>query len=174
MDSNIISGHMFSISCQSSCTMLWSICPKVMEYFFMWTYVVWDFYRTCPTRIVIGMKPASIASSARTPWWTNLLLRRKNTFFVPNVTQMNTLPSVASAKRPSCQVRSCPLWRHNRAFVKYFLKPEKVLLQDALSRLLFAFQWSGRNVFFSQHRTFFMQGSQAEMRGWEGAALDVF
>lgn len=120
-----LSGHIFSISYQSSHTMLWSVCLKVMKCFLTWAYVVWDFYRTCPTRIVIGMKPVSIASSARTPWWTNLLLRRKSTFFVLNVTQMNTPPSVVSAKRPSCQVRPCLLWRHKGAFVKYFLKSEE-------------------------------------------------
>lgn len=67
--------------------------------------VVLDFYRICLIRTATGMKPASTASSARIPWWTNLLLQKRNIYFVLTATPMNTLPNVMSARRLLCQVR---------------------------------------------------------------------
>lgn len=52
------------------------------------------------------MKPVSTVSSARTHWWTSLSLLKKNIYSVLNATPMSTLPSVVSARRPSCQVRT--------------------------------------------------------------------
>lgn len=73
-------------------------------------FVVLDFYRICLTRTAIGMKPASTASSARILWWTNLLLQKRNIYFVLTATPTNTLPNVMSARRLLCQVRMLTFW----------------------------------------------------------------
>lgn len=75
---------------------------------------VLDFYRICLTRTATGMKPASTASSARIHWWTNLLLQKRNIYFVPNATPTNTLPNVMSARRLLCQVRMLTFWTKKR------------------------------------------------------------
>lgn len=76
--------------------------------------MVLDFYRICLTRTVTGTKPASTASSARIHWWTNLLLQKRNIYFVLIATPTNTLPNVMSARRLLCQVRMLTFWTKKR------------------------------------------------------------
>lgn len=76
--------------------------------------VVLDSYRICLTRTVTGTKPASTASSARIHWWTNLLLQKKNIYFVLIATPTNTLPNAMSARRLLCQVRMLTFWAKKR------------------------------------------------------------
>jgi len=80
--------------------------------------VVLDFYRICLTRTATGMKPASTASSARIHWWTNLLLQKRNIYFVLIATPMNTLPNVMSARRLLCQVGMLTFWTKIRLNIK--------------------------------------------------------
>lgn len=61
-------------------------------------------YRTCPTRIVIGMTSVSNVPSAAAHWWKKHLQPRMIYCCAPNVTPMIIPPNATTARKPSCQV----------------------------------------------------------------------
>lgn len=61
-------------------------------------------YRTCPTRIVIGMTSVSNVPSAVAHWWKKHLQPRMIYCCAPNATPMIIPQNATTARKPSCQV----------------------------------------------------------------------